>query len=36
VILYEVKFQKGDVGHELLLSPEGRRVEEEVAKGKPD
>jgi len=35
-ILYEVKFQKGDVGYELLLSPDGRRIEEEVAKGKPD
>ena len=36
MILYEVKFQKDDIGHELLLAPEGRRVEEEVAKGKPD
>jgi len=36
MILYEVKFQKGDVGHELLLTPDGRKVEEEVTKGKPD
>ena len=36
MILYEVKFQKGDLGYELLLSPDGRRVEEEVTKGKPD
>lgn len=36
MILYEVKFQKGDIGHELLLTPDGRRVEEEVEKGKPD
>lgn len=36
MILYEVKFQKGDVGHELLLTPDGRRVEEEIGKGKPD
>jgi len=35
-ILYEVKFQKGDMGHELLLSPDGRTIEQEVAKGKPD
>ena len=36
MILYEVKFQKGDRGYELLLSPDGRRLEEEVTKGKPD
>ena len=36
MFLYEVKFQKGDIGHELLLTPDGRRVEEEVEKGKPD
>jgi len=36
MILYEVKFQKDDVGYELLLSPDGRRIEEEVTKGKPD
>ncbi|MFQ6036713.1 MAG: PepSY-like domain-containing protein [Sedimentisphaerales bacterium] len=36
MILYEVKFQKGGLGYELLLSPDGRRVEEEVTKGKPD
>ena len=36
MILYEVKFAKGDSRHELLLTPDGRRVEEEVEKGKPD
>ena len=34
MILYEVKFQKGDSRHELLLTPDGRRVEEQVEKGK--
>lgn len=36
MFLYEIKFQKGDSGYELLLSPDGRRIEEEVTKGKPD
>jgi len=36
MFLYEVKFQKDEVGYELLLSPDGRRIEEEVTKGKPD
>lgn len=36
MILYEVKFRKGDRRHELLLTPDGRRVEEEVEKGNPD
>lgn len=36
MILYEVKFQRDDSRHELLLSPDGRRVEEEVEKGDPD
>jgi len=36
MILYEVKFQKDDVGYEMLLSPDGREVEKEVTKGKPD
>lgn len=35
-ILYEVKFQKGESRHELLLTPDGRRVEESVEKGKPE
>ncbi len=35
MILYEVKFTKGQARHELLLTPDGRRVEEEVEKGKP-
>ncbi len=34
MILYEVKFQKGDSGQELLLSPDGRCVEEASDKGK--
>ena len=36
MILYEVKFRKGDSRHELLLTPDGRRVEEQIEKGKPD
>ena len=36
MILYEVKFQKGDSRHELLLTPDGRQVEEAVEKGKPE
>ncbi len=36
MILYEVKFRKGDSRHELLLTPDGRRVEEEIEKGKSD
>ena len=32
MILYEVKFQKKDSRHELLLAPDGRRVEEQVEK----
>jgi RNA polymerase-interacting CarD/CdnL/TRCF family regulator len=35
MILYEVKFSKDNARHELLLTPDGRRVEEEVEKGKP-
>jgi uncharacterized membrane protein YkoI len=35
MILYEIKFQKADARHELLLTPDGRRVEEEVVKGSP-
>jgi hypothetical protein len=36
MILYEVKFSKDNARHELLLTPDGRRVEEEVEKGKTD
>ncbi len=36
MILYEVKFSKDNSRHELLLTPDGRRVEEEVEKGKSD
>jgi hypothetical protein len=36
MILYEVKFTKGSTRHELLLTPDGRRVEEEIDKGKSD
>jgi uncharacterized membrane protein YkoI len=34
MILYEAKFRKGSSRHELLLSPDGRCVEQEVEKGK--
>jgi len=34
MILYEVKFRKANRRHELLLTPDGRRVEEEVEKAK--
>ncbi len=34
MVLYEVKFRKGNRGHELLLAPEGRVVETEVEQGK--
>ncbi len=34
LILYEVKFQKGDRRHELLLTADGRTIEEEIEKGK--
>ena len=34
MILYEVKFAKGKTQHELLLGPDGRRIEETVEKGK--
>jgi len=34
MILYEAKFQKGESGNELLLTPDGRRVEQETDKGK--
>ncbi len=36
MILYEVKFSKDNSRHELLLTPDGRWVEEEVEKGKSD
>jgi len=34
MILYEVKFQKGEGRYELLLTPDGRCVEEESDEGK--
>lgn len=34
MILYEVKFSKNKNRHELLLTPDGRRVEEETEKAK--
>jgi hypothetical protein len=34
MVLYEVKFSKADRRHELLLAPDGHRVEEEVEKVK--
>ena len=36
MLLYEVKFRKGDRRHELLLTPDGRRAKEEVEKRKAD
>lgn len=36
MILYEVKFSKDSKRHELLLTPDGRRVEEETEKAKTD
>jgi len=35
-ILYEVRFQKDNRQNGLLLSPDGRRIEEEAEKGKQD
>ncbi len=35
MILYEIKFTKAGSRHELLLSPDGRRVEEEIEKREP-
>jgi len=35
-ILYEVRFQKGNSQKELLLTPDGRRIEQEAEKGKQD
>ena len=36
LILYEVKFRKGDGRHELLLTSDGRCLEEEVEKGESE
>jgi len=36
MILYEIKFSKNGGLHELLLAPDGRRVEAEAEKGKSD
>jgi len=36
MILYEIKFTKGDAHHEVLLTPDGRVVEQEIEKGKSD
>lgn len=33
IILYEVKFQKGGRQHELMLTPDGRRIEVEAGQG---
>ena len=35
-ILYEIKFEDADGLHELLLTPDGRCIEEEVEKGNAD
>ena len=36
MILYEVKFREGERRHEVLLTPDGRRVKEEIEKGEHD
>ncbi|NIS80093.1 MAG: hypothetical protein GTO14_07765 [Anaerolineales bacterium] len=36
MVLYEVKFQKGNSRHELLVTPDGRHVEHEIEKVKQD
>jgi len=36
LILYEIKFSKGDSRHEILLTPDGRVAEKEVEKGKTE
>ena len=36
MILYEVKFRKDDVRHEMLLTPDGRILEKEIDKGNPN
>lgn len=36
MILYEVKFKKGDERHEVLYAPEGREIEKAVEKGEGD
>ncbi len=36
MIQYEVKFGKGEHRHEMLLTPDGRLVEQEIGKGKSD
>jgi len=36
MFLYEAKFRKGERGQELLMTPDGRKVEEEAEKGKKD
>ncbi|TSA53169.1 MAG: hypothetical protein D4R45_05990 [Planctomycetaceae bacterium] len=35
-ILYEIKFEKAGAQQELLLTPDGRKVEEDAQKGKSD
>ena len=36
MILYEAKFRKGELRHEVLLTPDGHRVKEEIEKGEQD
>ena len=36
MILYEIKFTKDGARHEVLLTPDGRKAEEEIEKGKAD
>jgi uncharacterized membrane protein YkoI len=36
MILYEVKFRKGDRRHEILYTPDGRTLERDIEKGEKD
>jgi uncharacterized membrane protein YkoI len=36
MILYEVKFRKGDRRHEILYTPDGRTLERDIEKGEED
>jgi uncharacterized membrane protein YkoI len=36
MILYEVKFKKGDRRHEILYTPDGRTLEKDIEKGEGD
>ena len=36
MILYEIKFRKGDQRHEILLTPDGRTLEKDIERGEED